>query len=136
MYLRTCLLAACGTALLLSCSNPICACPPTRGHAVVYGNVNDAAGQPVQNALIQATIYGTVCGQGMGEMSPYANPLQGTATGTYRLHLYSSGGPKTACVRLTARNPALTQRVDLDAALLMRSDREQPDSIRVDFRLP
>lgn len=136
MPLRTFSFAVLGVGVLLSCSNPICACPPTTGHAIVYGSVRDAAGQPVQNALIQATIYGTVCGQGMGEIEPYLNPLQATATGTYRLYLHSVRGPRPACVRFTTRNPALTQRVDTDAALILRSDREQPDSTRIDFQLP
>jgi hypothetical protein len=123
--------------LMLACSSPtmVCACPPSRGHAVVYGSVSDDAG-PAGGALVQATIFGALCGGAMGEQVPYLAPLRASDAGTYRLHLHSVGGPGTSCVRLVGQDAEGARRVEIDAALRFRSEQESPDSLRVDLRLP
>ena len=132
------LLAGSACALLLSCSTPtgICACPPARTHALVYGSVRSADGVPVAGAQVQAAVFSSVCGQGVGEVDPDANPVSSDATGAYRLRFHSLHGPRAACVRVTSRSAGAADGVVVDAAVALRSEAVEPDSIRVDLVLP
>lgn len=124
-------------ALLLACSSPtgMCACPPARGHAVIYGTVRTAADQPVEGATVRAAVFRSVCGQGTSYTNPDANSAQTDAAGAYRLHFYSlSGG--TSCVRVTARSPGGADSTYVDVALELRHEDAEPDSARVDLVLP
>jgi hypothetical protein len=134
-------------AVLFSCSSPTdgCACPPARTHAVIYGTLTDAVQQPVAGWRVQATIYGPVCGQGPAQITiTIPAPPPTDADGRYRLHLVSSSGHGSACVQVSAREvedstppPVLTPpAATVTAAVPMRWEREPPDSVRIDIRLP
>jgi hypothetical protein len=124
--------------LLLSCSSPtgMCACPPARTHGVIYGRTVSATGQPIEGAVVRATVYGSVCGQQTGEAAPVIDPRQTGPTGDYRLHIYSHHGPRTACVRVVVHPMGSADSVFADAALAMLNERVKPDSVRIDFELP
>lgn len=126
---------ALSAALLLSCGIPtdICGCPPARSHAVLYGVVQDASGGAVADASVQATIFRTVCGEGIAQPAPSEGPVRTTSAGAYRLHLYSWNAYDFACVRVEAGSPGGGARGAAAVALRLRSDREQPDSVRVDL---
>jgi hypothetical protein len=128
--------AAPAGAVLLSCSTPVCACPPAMAHGVVYGTVRDAAGWPVAGALVQGTVYGRLCGEGFAEPFPHPGPLAAGGDGAYRLYLHTPlFGPQAACVMVAGVRPDLSGRVEALAALALRHEREAPDSVRVDLVL-
>jgi hypothetical protein len=135
--LRT-LLTGSACALLLSCSIPTdsCACPPARTHAIIYGSVRSPASQPIAGAQVQATVFHSVCGEGMGEFDPSSNPVTSEVAGAYRLRFYSMRGPKAVCVRVTARSASAADSSVVHVALALRDERAAPDSIRVDLVLP
>lgn len=124
--------------LLLSCTIPTrpCACPPALAHGIVYGTVMTAAGDPVPGAHVQGTAFHAVCGGSFGEPFPYAAPERTGPDGGYRLELRTPYGTGAACVRMTAQAPDLSETVQVDAALLLRHERERPDSILIDLVLP
>ncbi len=136
MRLDRTLLTGSACALLLSCSIPtdMCACPPARTHALIYGSVQSAAGQPVVGAQVQAAVYRSICGQGIAEVD--ANPARSDTTGIYRLRFHSLRGPAEACVRVTARSSGAADGAAMDVALALRNERVEPDSTRVDLVLP
>ncbi|HEV2149766.1 MAG TPA: hypothetical protein VGR37_20365 [Longimicrobiaceae bacterium] len=137
MRTRT-LLTGSACALLLSCSSPtgMCACPPARSHGVVHGSVRSAAGQPIAGVQLQATVFRSICGEGPGEVHPEGRPAASDASGAYRLHVYSLYGERAVCVRVTALSPGGADSSMVHAALALRSERVQPDSVRVDLVLP
>jgi|GEM_PF-3917601 len=132
------LLSGFACALLLSCSIPTgtCACPPARTHALVYGSVHSQDGQPVAGAQVQATVFRSVCGAGVGELDPGGNPATSEAAGAYRLHFYSMQGPQAVCVRVMARSASAADSAVVHVALSLRDERVATDSIHVDLVLP
>lgn len=131
------LLAGLASAILLSCGTPtgVCACPPARTHAVLYGTVRSAAGEPVAGAQVQATLFRSVCGEGYVE-SPDAAPAITDAGGTYRMHLFSVSGPQTVCAHVVAREAGAADSALVHAALTLRHEGAVPDSLRADLVLP
>ena len=126
----------CAVGLLLACTSPteMCACPPARSHAVIYGSIANAAGDPVAGASVQAVVYGSVCGEGYADRGGDANPVVTSSSGTYRIHVYSllSGA---ACVRVATHAVGAPDSTYVDAALFLRDERQAPDSLKVDLQV-
>lgn len=138
MRLGRSLLAGSPFALLLSCAGPTdtCACPPARTHAVVYGSVRTAAAQPAAGAQVRATVFRSVCEQGLNGIDPDASLVRSDAAGVYRLRFHSMLGPQAVCVGVTARAPGAADSAAAHVALTLRNERVTPDSVRVDLVLP
>jgi hypothetical protein len=131
------LLAGLGAALLFSCTpTGMCACPPSRTHAVVYGSVHSAAGEPVAGAQVAATVFSSVCGQGRDELDPGASPVSSDAAGNFRMRFHTYLLPQTACVQVTARTAGATDSAVAYVAISLRDSNSAPDSSRVDLVLP
>lgn len=113
----------------------MCACPPGRTHALIYGNVRSAAGQPVAGAQVQAAVFRSVCGEGMSEVNPDTGPVSSDPAGAYRLRFHSVLGPQAVCVRVNARVSGATDSAAVNAALTLRNEEDEPDSVRVDLVL-
>lgn len=127
-----------GVAVLFQACLPTepCACPPALTHAVVFGSVRTDAGNPAAGAEIQATVYSSVCGRGYSETGAFANRVRADSVGSYELRFYSVSGPRAACVRVIARSSSTPRdSTSVDAAILMRSERDQPERVRVDLVL-
>lgn len=132
------LLAGSGAALLLSCVSPTdgCACSPARTHALVYGTVQSAAGDPVAGAEVRATVFRSVCGEGREDIDPAANPVASDAAGNFRLPFRTDLPPVAACVRVSARTADAADSAVAHVALALRQGGAVPDSARVDLILP
>jgi hypothetical protein len=135
--LRT-LLTGAACALLFSCGMPTgtCACPPARTHGVIYGSVHSPAGEPLAGAQVQATVFHSVCGEGMSGLDPAANRVTSDAAGAFRLRFYSVRGAEAVCVRVTARSTIAEDSSVAHVALMTRDERVTPDSVRVELVLP
>ena len=129
-------------SLVLSCTTPtgMCGCPPSRSHAVVHGVVRTAAGAPVQDAVVNVTIYREQCGQGYGELGDQGGrPARTNAAGAYEAAFHSFSGPRQACLRVTAthgQGASADSAVSEGAFVQLRPDHEKPARVRVDVVFP
>ncbi|HEX2076741.1 MAG TPA: carboxypeptidase-like regulatory domain-containing protein [Longimicrobium sp.] len=130
------LLVVLGLMLFVSCVNPYetCACSPPPDEAVVYGRVTDPSGAVVAGALVRAE-------RGPPGCQPSVERWEGTtsATGRYRVSVYSHGGPDADwCQRVFALPPAGSTLRGSDSVAFTvryRPAGSQPDSVRVDLVL-
>jgi hypothetical protein len=128
-------LACLGIVLQLSCDNPVCACPPSRTHAVAFGTVRTAAGAPVQGARVKAAVFDSQCGEGFREDDEI--PGVTGATGAYELRFFSVHSSGTRCVRFVAsRGAAGSDSVVVERTVEMRHERDDPVRVRVDLVFP
>lgn len=99
-------LAAClGVMLFVSCADPMgmCACPPSRSEAMIYGRVTDAAGAPVQGARVTALLGLSSCTVAVRALGDGVT----AADGRYRAHLAAPAPPGGGdCLRAYAAPPA------------------------------
>lgn len=128
--------ACLGIVLQLSCDNPVCACPPARTHAVAFGTVRTAAGAPVQNARVGASVFQSQCGEGFRDPSDV--PGVTNAAGEYELRFFSVHSPGARCVRFVASRGAVgSDSVVVDRGEIeMRHERSDPARVRIDFVVP
>lgn len=134
MTRRTPWLLAATAVLVGSCIPTMpCACPPARTHAVVHGTVRTAAGAPAPGARVTPTIHHAACGGEHPETDGWASA---DAAGRYRAHVHSVSGPRTACVRLSARASGAADSTLVDVQVPFGPERVPPDSVHVDLTLP
>ncbi|HEX6037804.1 carboxypeptidase-like regulatory domain-containing protein [Longimicrobium sp.] len=119
--------------LVVSCTNPMCGCPPLPPpHAVLYGRVTDPAGTPVQGAAVALEGAETGC-NGPGTVG--ARVLTG-ADGMYRLPVWISAEPMGVCLRAHAAPPSGRELWASDTIQVRPLFGAEPaDSARADFRL-
>lgn len=129
------IIAAVSVAVCTSPARP-CACEPTRGHIVVYGAVHTTS----DVAIPGATVFAMVPMLGDADPDPVLSPQHRIATsasdGSYRVEVFSPTISQlpAAVLAVAVRAPADTVR-DVTFGVL-RSEREKPDSVRLDFLFP
>ena len=129
------MIAAMSVAVCTSPARP-CACEPTRGHIVVYGVVHTTA----DVAIPGATVFALVPMLGDPNPDPVLSPQHGTATsasdGSYRIEVFSPTVSQLPAAVLTEAVHAPAENVRQVAFGSLRSERETPDSVRLDFLFP
>lgn len=130
-------LAGALTAMLaVSCTNPVCGCPPARHSALLYGRVTDAAGAPVQGARVTAERADPGC---VGTVYPLGSAAATGPDGGYRAEIYASGPMRPGdCLRAHAAAPPGSPLAGSDTvpfAVHFVLESSTPDSVRVDLVL-
>lgn len=131
--------ALAAVAATLACSIPtdVCGCPPARSTVFVRGTLTDAAGRAVAAARLyfdgvpvsQPAAY-TVYVGGQGD-------AQTDAGGAFRGLAYSAHSPGSLALRVGVVRPGLPDTVRLAAGEAnFRSERDRPDTVSVNLRLP
>lgn len=121
--------------LAVSCTNPVCGCPPSRDAAFMHGRVTDPSGAPVQSAVVTAELLTPGCTESLGEMAR----VQTQADGTYRTTIYSAYGTRPGdCLQAHATPPATLSRLRTSDTVAFAVDFavDTPrDTVRVDLVL-
>jgi hypothetical protein len=132
-----CAVACVGATLACSIPTELCGCPAARSTVFVRGTVTDAGGVEIAGARVYL--------DGVPASQASANPIyvsgpgdaQTDAADTFRGLAYSVYAPGSLALRAAVVRPGLPDTVRLAAgAANFRHERDRPDTVSVDLRLP
>lgn len=119
-------------ALLFSCSNPVCGCPPEQAGVVLTGVLRTAAGTPRSGMLVRGVVAQGACDAyfavGGGDVS--------APDGRVSLRLYATP-VDSMCARLSAQDTVAGSPVIALPGIVRVHGRYSPyDTVGVDLTLP
>ncbi len=128
-----------GIGATLACSIPtaLCGCPPARSTAYVRGTLTDANGLAIAGARVYFDAVPTSPGTAYPPVVAGLGESQTDAGGTFRGLVYSLFSPGPLALRAAVVRPGLPDTVRLAAGLAtFRHERDRPDTVSVNLRLP
>ncbi|MBA3889104.1 MAG: carboxypeptidase regulatory-like domain-containing protein [Gemmatimonadaceae bacterium] len=127
-----------GVGATLACSIPtdLCGCPPARSAVYVRGTLTDANGLAIAGARVYLDGVPTGTTADLLALNGFG-ASQTDADGAFRGLAYSMFSPGPLALRAAVVRPGLPDTVRLAAGLAtFRYERDRPDTVSVDLRLP